>query len=205
MSKKNFCNRTRREFLWETGARFGATALTGMLAGEGFFSSARAASEFANPLSPKQTMLPALAKSVIFLFMSVDEMLELHERLIEPLRGALETSGAFYYAWVIPYGMAVGVIGAIYLKFLLHLPRRTAIGFIVSGAVFVTGAIGFEMLSGVIFEQNGSKDAYYVFVQTIEEMLEMVGIAMFIYAITDYIAGEFGSVTVSLNKTAPPA
>ena len=44
--------------------------------------------------------------SVIFLFMSVDEMLELHERLIEPLRGALETSGAFYYAWVIPYGIA---------------------------------------------------------------------------------------------------
>jgi hypothetical protein len=143
--------------------------------------------------------------SVIFLLMSADEMLELHERLIEPLRGALETSGAFYYAWVIPYGIAVLAIGAIYLRFLLHLPRRTAIGFIVAGAVFVTGAIGFEMLGGMIFEQGGSRNAYYVFVQTIEEMLEMVGIAMFIYAITDYIAGEFDSVTVSLEKTAPPS
>jgi hypothetical protein len=33
----------------------------------------------------------------------------------------------------------------------------------------------------------------------------MVGIAMFIYAITDYIAGEFDSVTVSLGKTALPS
>ena len=143
--------------------------------------------------------------SVVFLFMSADEMLELHERLIEPLRTTLGTSGAFYYAWVIPYGIAVLTIGAIYLRFLLHLPRRTAIGFIVAGAVFVTGAIGFEMLGGVIYEQSGSNNTYYVFVQTIEEMLEMVGIAIFIYAITDYIAGEFDSVTVSLAKTAPPA
>jgi hypothetical protein len=69
MPKKNFCNRTRREFLWESGAKFGAAALTGMLAGEGFFNSACAASEFASPLAPKQPTLPAKAKSVIFLFM----------------------------------------------------------------------------------------------------------------------------------------
>jgi len=69
MATKNFCNRTRREFLWETGGRFGAAALTGMLAGEGFFNSARAASDFENPLAPKKPTLPAKAKSVIFLFM----------------------------------------------------------------------------------------------------------------------------------------
>jgi hypothetical protein len=69
MSKKNFCNRTRREFLWESGAKFGAAALTGMLAGEGFFSSSCAASELTSPLAPKKPMLPAKAKSVIFLFM----------------------------------------------------------------------------------------------------------------------------------------
>jgi len=67
----NFCGRTRREFLWETGCGFGAAALSGMLAGEGFFSQQAQASPaaFANPLAPKQAMLPAKAKSVIFLFM----------------------------------------------------------------------------------------------------------------------------------------
>lgn len=66
MSRKNFCNRTRREFLWETGAGFGAAALTGMLAGDGFFNRAQAA---ANPLQIKPALLAPKAKSVIFLFM----------------------------------------------------------------------------------------------------------------------------------------
>ncbi len=36
-SNNQFCGRTRREFLWETGAGFGAAALTGMLSADGFF------------------------------------------------------------------------------------------------------------------------------------------------------------------------
>jgi hypothetical protein len=65
---KNFCGRTRREFLWESGCGFGATALATMLAGDGFFArSAQAAS--ANPLAPKPAQLNAKAKSCIFLFM----------------------------------------------------------------------------------------------------------------------------------------
>jgi hypothetical protein len=69
-SRRNFCGRTRREFLWETGAGFGAAALTSLLAGDGFFaSSAVAAERDSNPLAPRPARLPAKAKSVIFLFM----------------------------------------------------------------------------------------------------------------------------------------
>lgn len=64
----NFCGRTRREFLHNIGGGFASVALTGMLAQEGFFKSAWA-SEFANPLAPKNPMSKAKAKSVIFLFM----------------------------------------------------------------------------------------------------------------------------------------
>jgi hypothetical protein len=67
-----FCRRTRREFLWETGAGFGALGLTSLLSGDGFFNRAGAAetaSTFINPMKPKPPMLPAKAKSVIFLFM----------------------------------------------------------------------------------------------------------------------------------------
>ncbi len=69
MATKNFCNRTRREFLWQTGGGFGAAALTGMLADDGFFNSAQASSSVANPLAPKLPLAAAKAKSVIFLFM----------------------------------------------------------------------------------------------------------------------------------------
>jgi hypothetical protein len=69
-SRRDFCGRTRREFLWETGCGFGAAALTSLLSFDGFFSQrAEAAPQFANPLAVKPPLLPAKAKSVIFLFM----------------------------------------------------------------------------------------------------------------------------------------
>ena len=69
-SKRDFCGRTRREFLWETGCGFGAAALASLLSNDDFFGSRAAAASLArNPLAPKPPALTAKAKSVIFLFM----------------------------------------------------------------------------------------------------------------------------------------
>jgi hypothetical protein len=71
-AKPNFCGRTRREFLWESGCGFGAAALSSLLASDGFLQRASAASlapSAKNPLAVKAPKLPAKAKSVIFLFM----------------------------------------------------------------------------------------------------------------------------------------
>jgi Protein of unknown function (DUF1501) len=71
MTTRQFCGRTRREFLWETGAGFGAVALAGLL-GDDFFAkqsvAADGVTQFANPLAPKKPHFPAKAKSVIFIF-----------------------------------------------------------------------------------------------------------------------------------------
>ena len=40
--------------------------------------------------------------SVIFLFLSLDENVQLHEQSITPLRSLFNSSGIFYFAWVIP-------------------------------------------------------------------------------------------------------
>ncbi len=76
-TRNQFCRRTRREFLWETGAGFTGLALTGMLDRDGFFGSRADAADavpgalptFVNPLAAKQPHFAAKAKSVIFLFM----------------------------------------------------------------------------------------------------------------------------------------
>jgi hypothetical protein len=67
----NFCGRTRREFLWETGAGFTGVALSALLSQDGFFNRAAAdePQARANPLAPRPPQIPARAKSVIFLFM----------------------------------------------------------------------------------------------------------------------------------------
>jgi hypothetical protein len=63
------CGRTRREFLWQAGGGFVGTALTYMLAQDGFFGRAAAAEgPTLSPLAPKQPHFSARAKACIFLF-----------------------------------------------------------------------------------------------------------------------------------------
>jgi hypothetical protein len=67
-----FCGRTRREFLWQTGAGFTGLALTGLLSADGFFDRrgpAPSGAGYANPLAPRPPHFAARARSVIFLFM----------------------------------------------------------------------------------------------------------------------------------------
>jgi hypothetical protein len=66
-----FCRRTRREFLWETGAGFGALGLAGMLNSDPLLANEapKGLTKFVNPMAPKKPMYPAKAKAVIFLFM----------------------------------------------------------------------------------------------------------------------------------------
>jgi len=69
MSENQFCRRTRREFLWQTGNGFGALGLTALLDGEGFFGKAQAApSKFINPMAPKNGHYKGKAKACIFIF-----------------------------------------------------------------------------------------------------------------------------------------
>src|SRR5437016_7452335 len=68
-----FCGRTRREFLWEAGAKFTGVALTALLSADGFFdrqaNGAEASPKLASPTFPKSPPFAGKAKSVIFLFM----------------------------------------------------------------------------------------------------------------------------------------
>jgi hypothetical protein len=69
--RRQFCGRTRREFLWEAGGGFTAVALAGLL-GEEFFARRAAAASggtTVNPFAPKKPHFQARARSIIFLFM----------------------------------------------------------------------------------------------------------------------------------------
>ncbi len=71
--RRNFCGRTRREFLWETGGGFTGVALASMLGNDGFLANQGVAAEgtstFVNPLAPKDPHFTPKAKRCIFLFM----------------------------------------------------------------------------------------------------------------------------------------
>ncbi|MFN5079001.1 MAG: DUF1501 domain-containing protein [Planctomyces sp.] len=72
MAVRNFCGRTRRETLWQSGCGFPGLALTSLLTSDGFQHTAvadEAAVTFRNPLAAQAPHVTPRAKHVIFLYM----------------------------------------------------------------------------------------------------------------------------------------
>lgn len=126
------------------------------------------------------------ALSVIFVLLSLDETASFHESATELLRSLLHTGGLLYYAWVIPGGACVFVFGLAYLGFLFRLPTKTRWLFIASGALYVSGALGSEMLNGLWASLHGESNLTYSALVTVEEFLEMSGAILFLYALMLY-------------------
>jgi hypothetical protein len=128
------------------------------------------------------------ALGLIFVFFSLDEILSLHEILIiDDLRKALNLGGFFYFIWVIPGTIFVLLTAIAYLKFLLHLPPKTRELFLLAGSIYVGGALGMEMVSGYYADAVGQRNLIYGLIVSVEEILEMVGVIVFIYALLSYI------------------
>jgi len=118
----------------------------------------------------------------IFFFLSMDEIAGLHEELIMPLRNATGASGIFYFSWVIVAIPLVLLFVIFYLRFLFNLPRKIAIQFVASGAIFIVGAMGFEMIGGIFHGQF----LIYRALTAIEETLENLGAGLFIISLLTF-------------------
>lgn len=130
-----------------------------------------------------------LTLAFIFVFMAIDESVQVHEHVAEFVRPQLNSdlNGLLYWSWVVPYAIAVVVIGAFFLKWVLALPAVTRNLFIVSGVMFVGAALGFELIEGYLYKQYGIDHLYNRIMYTLEELLEMTAIVLFIYALLRYL------------------
>ena len=55
------------------------------------------------------------------------------------------------------------------------------------------------MLGGKYISSPGAEELTYTIIYTLEESLEMVGIAFFIYALLDYVTREFVQLNYSIR------
>ena len=137
-----------------------------------------------------------LLLAVIFLGLSIDESVSLHELLIDPMREVAGVNPWFYYAWIIPAGIFLLVLGIYLLGFLRRLPAATRIRFLVAGFIFVGGAIGLEMVSGYYAFFIDEDTLTYNLIVAVEELMEMVGVVLFIRALFLYIHHHFSDEIV---------
>ncbi len=137
--------------------------------------------------------------SFIFVYISIDEFTAIHERIILPVREGLDLSGLFYFAWVVPYGLAVAIIAVALAPFLRRLELEARRRFIVAAVVYLSGALGLELIGGRLFESLEGRNLTYDLVVMCEETLEMAGLILLIRAQL-LLLGEHHPVTqVSLR------
>ena len=137
--------------------------------------------------------------SAIFLYLSVDESVSLHEKLRVLPQILLQTGGFSDYVWVFLYAPLVLIFALVYLRFLFSLPTQTRRLFFIAGVLYVGGALAMEAIGGLYATLYGTSGIVYSLLTHIEEILEMLGIVVLFYALLLYISSYVKEFHVGLK------
>ena len=137
----------------------------------------------------------------VMVLLSIDEAVSIHERLGSALREVLDTSGILYYIWVIPAVLFAAVVALVQLGWLRSLPVSTRRLVVLAGVIFVLGAAGFELLASTGDEANGTETLTSVTFSAVEELMEMIGLSLFVVVLIDHLGGQ--RVSVLLHSYRP--
>lgn len=134
-----------------------------------------------------------------FVYLAIDEAAKLHEMAIKPVSEIMDFEQS-QGVWVVMALPIVILVGLFFARFLFHLPSRTRWLFIIAGGIYVLSSIGLEIVATRLFEMvYGLDDSRYLIITFFEELFEMLGIVLFIYALLSYL--QSNAVNLSLEFT----
>lgn len=137
-----------------------------------------------------------------FFYMSMDEVAVLHEHLVRPIKAAIDLPSYLHFAWVVPYALLVMVFVAVYCRFWWHLPSGTRWRLAAAATVFLSGAVGMEMVSGHFADAWGTTHTFgYAMMTTVEESLELVAHVLFISALLRHLGGVGSTLTIEVASS----
>ena len=140
-----------------------------------------------------------LLLALVFIYLGIDDGVELHEKLSAPIKELINTSGYLTFGWIIPYTTILLLMSLLYFRFLTQLPRSTMIQFTLAGVIFLSGAIGLEILSGPFYSEIGEQSTVFKLFYSFEEVLEMIGMALFIRALINHLTGQQKSLSIQFK------
>ena len=138
--------------------------------------------------------------SKIFIFLALDEALQIHEILIIPgLRHQVHP--ALASTWVVPYAVLALILLWRFRRFLGSISRATASRLLRAGAVYIGGAIGMEMIGSFAVRSNLIRlhSPWYGAITGLEEALELVGIILLIDALLRALLDQRNSLDLTLR------
>jgi len=125
--------------------------------------------------------------SAIFLAMSLDEFVSLHERVGRLVHHAVGLPGLPSFGWLLPAAVLLLVFLWGFARFLRDLPAPARRRFVGAGTVYVLGAFGVESVSAFYLGDGSTWDPVYMLITWAEESLELIGLALFVHALVWYL------------------
>lgn len=137
--------------------------------------------------------------SGIFLLLSIDEGVALHERIVRRLSRLLDARGLFTETEVIP-GVLLAILFLIaYSRFFKGLDRRVRSPLLLGFVLYGLGAILVKMLGGLWSSAHGRDAVYFIGFVTFEETLEMLGIVLLFYSVLSHLTLELKSSSLRVG------
>ena len=144
--------------------------------------------------------------AVTLVVMSVDEAVSFHERLIDPVRSLLHVrSGPLYFAWIVPGALLTAAFAAAYLPFIARLPKRTRRLLMTAGLLYLAGVLAMEAIDGAYGSSHGKDTLGYMLLTDVEEIFEMAGLLVLVYALLSHlrqigVSVESAAATIHLRR-----
>jgi uncharacterized membrane protein YhaH (DUF805 family) len=144
-----------------------------------------------------------LGLAIVFAFLSCDEVAQVHEQLVGPMARIVQIDFFKYIAWVLVYFPLVAGGAVVYLAFLRSLPKVYRRRFIVAATLYVGGAVGMELITGLYGYLIPNRPYHWIFVLA-EEVLEMSGAAYFAMTLARYLPETFPHARLSFVADTSP-
>lgn len=140
----------------------------------------------------------------LFFFMSGDETASVHEMFNMK---ALPMVNISPDAWIVVAAPLIIIAGVLFFRFFMHLPERIRNLMLLAMGLYIFGGLIIETIAinDVFMVPFRDYNLAYVVLTLIEEVLEMIGVAILIYTLLAYIGHEFETVRLRIDIGEPVA
>ena len=141
------------------------------------------------------------ALGVIFALLSLEEILGVHSEVTGRLRDLVSiTDGPGYAIALVLIALAgLAIAALLFGRFYMHLPSRWRTWFTIAVVLYAIGVFASDAIGDYLITAAGEPTLAYDVVLTIEEMLEMTGVLIFIVMLLEYIRTFVGTVSFTVT------
>lgn len=113
--------------------------------------------------------------AALFFLLSADEVGTIHEQMSRTVRLRFDLPSYLQYAWVLPAAAFVLFLTLYFARFVFRQQKPVRNGIVSAAAIYLSGALGFEMLGAHFAATEGKETLSYILACGVEELLEMCG------------------------------